>query len=68
MIINGEKVNLSELASPDFKALFDFAGVNAGRVAVERNGEIVRKADYEQIQLSDDDVIEIIHFVGGGSR
>jgi len=68
MTINGEKVALTELASPDFKGLFEFAGVNAERVAVERNGEIVRKADYGQVQLCDDDVIEVIHFVGGGNR
>lgn len=35
-------------------------------IAVERNGEIVSKSIYGQILLSDDDVIEVVRFVGGG--
>lgn len=35
-------------------------------IAVERNGEIVPKAQYEYIRLKDDDMLEIVHFVGGG--
>ena len=36
------------------------------QIAVERNGEIVPKAQFEQVMLSDGDVLEIVHFVGGG--
>ena len=36
------------------------------RVAVERNGQIVPKAQYDGIVLEDDDVVEIVSFVGGG--
>ena len=36
------------------------------RVAVERNGEVVRRADFDRIQLTDDDTLEIVRFVGGG--
>ncbi len=38
----------------------------ASRVAVERNREIVRKAEYEAVALSAGDRIEIVTFVGGG--
>ncbi len=41
-------------------------GYNAQRVAVERNGEIVRRADFEKELLRDEDTIEIVTFVGGG--
>ena len=35
-------------------------------IAVERNGEIVPKAKYEETILADGDKIEIVSFVGGG--
>lgn len=36
------------------------------RVAVERNGEIVPKAEYEETVLQDGDTLEVVSFVGGG--
>ena len=36
------------------------------RIAVERNGEIVPKAKYGETVLEEDDVIEVVNFVGGG--
>ena len=41
-------------------------GYNAQRVAVERNGEIVRRADFEKELLRDEDTLEVVTFVGGG--
>ena len=41
-------------------------GYNAQRVAVERNGEIVRWADFEKELLRDEDTVEVVTFVGGG--
>lgn len=35
-------------------------------IAIELNKNVVRKKDWENIKLSDDDKIEIVHFVGGG--
>ncbi|BDG79464.1 thiamine biosynthesis protein ThiS [Bacillus halotolerans] len=35
-------------------------------VIVERNKEIIGKEQYHEVELSDRDVIEIVHFVGGG--
>ena len=37
------------------------------RIAVELNREVVRRADWEKTILHDEDRIEIVHFVGGGS-
>ncbi len=37
------------------------------KVAVERNGEIVPRSTLEEAALTDGDVLEIVHFVGGGS-
>ncbi|MDY3281916.1 sulfur carrier protein ThiS [Dysosmobacter sp.] len=36
------------------------------RVAVERNGEIVPKAQYGGTVLADGDTLEVVSFVGGG--
>ena len=36
------------------------------RIAVERNGDIVPKREYESTILCDGDKIEIVSFVGGG--
>lgn len=41
-------------------------GFRTGRIAVERNGEIIPKSAYSQTLLSDADTLEIVHFVGGG--
>jgi thiamine biosynthesis protein ThiS len=35
-------------------------------VAVERNRHVVPRAEHEQTALQSNDVIEIVHFVGGG--
>ena len=37
------------------------------RIAVELNRAVVRRNDWSTTELSDDDRIEIVHFVGGGS-
>lgn len=39
---------------------------NPARIAVERNGEIVSKADYPATVLQDGDSVEVVSFVGGG--
>lgn len=42
------------------------AGYDPGQIALERNGNIVPKAQYGKTSLADGDVIEIVSFVGGG--
>ena len=36
------------------------------RIAVERNGDIVPKAQYGETILKDGDAVEVVSFVGGG--
>jgi len=40
--------------------------LEGGPVAVERNLEVVPRAEHATVLLSDGDVLEIVHFVGGG--
>jgi len=49
------------------KELLNQLSVLPGRVAVEVNLSVVKKADYPSFALKDGDVIEIVNFVGGGS-
>lgn len=41
-------------------------GYNAKRVAVELNGDILPKTQYDSTILHDGDSVEIVSFVGGG--
>ncbi len=36
------------------------------KIAVERNGEIIPKKKYQETVLTENDVIEVVSFVGGG--
>ncbi len=45
--------------------LLDTLGLH-GRLAVEVNQEIVPKSEHGQFELTDGDVIEIVHAIGGG--
>ncbi len=54
------------VAGKTLAAYLASSGYDRARVAVERNGEIVPKAAYEETVLQDGDVIEVVSFVGGG--
>ena len=38
----------------------------AKKIAIERNREIISKSTYNTVRLNDGDIMEIIHFIGGG--
>lgn len=48
------------------KALLHDTGLDDRKVAVERNREIVPKSTFGEVVLADGDVLEIVHFIGGG--
>jgi sulfur carrier protein len=62
--VNGEAMELPEGLT--IIALLQHLGVRAERVAVERNGAVVKKARHAEEILGQDDVLEIVTFVGGG--
>jgi sulfur carrier protein len=41
-------------------------GLDGGPVAVEKNLEVVPRAEHAAAVLLEGDVVEIVHFVGGG--
>jgi sulfur carrier protein len=48
------------------RALVEHLGLTEGPVAVEVNREIVPRALHKEHLVASGDVIEIVHFVGGG--
>ncbi len=42
-------------------------GLKPDRVAVEKNGDIVARRNWENLCVQEGDKLEIVHFVGGGS-
>ena len=64
LIINGEDRQFDSALT--ISALLDRLGMKPDRVAVELNRELVPRERWGTTQLSDDDKLEIVHFVGGG--
>jgi len=64
IILNGE----DREAAPDITvlALLESLGLAPGRVAVELNGDVLRRADFGRRTLRDRDRVEFVQFVGGG--
>jgi thiamine biosynthesis protein ThiS len=62
--INGETKAFDEALSVD--ALINALELDARKVAIERNMEIVPRSQYTKTTLQDGDAIEIIGFMGGG--
>ena len=62
--VNGDVIDVDDGLT--VKALVSQLGLDTGPVAVERNGEVVTRAKHEHTRLEEGDVIEIVHFVGGG--
>lgn len=46
--------------------LLEAMGITQGRVAVEVNEQVVRRAEHAATALRDGDRIEIVSFMGGG--
>lgn len=64
MHVNGMEMTLEKPVT-----LQDFLiaqGYDTRTIAVERNEEIVPKATYPEVLLQDTDILEIVHFMGGG--
>ncbi|MGN1230364.1 MAG: sulfur carrier protein ThiS [Anaerotignum sp.] len=61
--INGEAFDIAGKTLAEYLVSTQY---DPKRIAVERNGEIVPKANYGETVLEEDDVIEVVNFVGGG--
>jgi sulfur carrier protein len=62
--LNGEPYEGPEVMT--VAELLERLEIEAPRVAVELNLDILPKTEYAATQLKDGDELEIVHFVGGG--
>ena len=62
-MVNGET---GDYAVGDLVGLLAALSLDARKVAVERNLEIVPRSLFARTALADGDRIEIVHFIGGG--
>jgi thiazole synthase len=64
LTVNGEPRRIAAPAT--IADLVTALGLNPAKVAVERNAVIVPRSTLAEVALADGDVLEIVHFVGGG--
>jgi len=63
LTVNGKAESFDASTIADVVRHFDLEG---RRIAVEHNRMIIKRTEYETTSVKDADVIEILHFVGGG--
>lgn len=62
--VNGERRSLP--AGATVADLVAALGLKSNQVAVERNRELVRRAEHAAVVLAEGDRIEVVTFFGGG--
>lgn len=64
IFINGEAREMAD--GLNVAAMLDALDLPKQRVAIELNRRVIRKQEWDSTQVSDNDRIEVVHFVGGG--
>ena len=64
LLLNGEERDVADVVT--IADLVGALGLDARKVAVERNLEIAPRSTYAGTALADGDRIEIVTFIGGG--
>ena len=68
IVINGEARDFPELAPGSTLAdLIAALELKGDRIAVEQNGSLASRKDWQATPISDGDKLEVVHFVGGGA-
>ena len=62
--INGERHEIPDGLT--VAAMLEHLGMKGNRVAIERNLDILPRANWRETQVQSGDSFEIVHFVGGG--
>jgi len=64
LIINGETRSIPAVSN--VLELIQHLGIAESRIAVELNKNIIRRKDWGDTPIGDQDRVEIVQFVGGG--
>ena len=65
IVVNGEQVNCSDSLTVD-ELLVEQKVKMPEMVSVELNGQVLRRTEFEETSLKDDDRVEFLYFMGGG--
>lgn len=61
--VNGVQLNIDGKTISEY---IETTQYDIRRIAVERNGNIVPKSEYDKVILKEGDSLEVVGFVGGG--
>ena len=61
--VNGVALDIAGKTAAEYLAQTKY---DPKRIALERNGDIVPRSQYDKTVLEDGDTLEIVSFVGGG--
>ncbi len=64
VVVNGSRRSLP--GGRSVAGILEALDLHPGLVVVERNGDILRREAYADVQVEDGDRLELVHFVGGG--
>ncbi|MCF6287112.1 MAG: sulfur carrier protein ThiS [Candidatus Hydrogenedentes bacterium] len=64
VILNGENRDVE--SGTTIQKLLDELKLDGNALVVQRNDDIIEKADYATIRLDENDQVELVQFVGGG--
>jgi thiamine biosynthesis protein ThiS len=69
LVLNGQSRDFPDLAQgANLQDLIASLGLKGDRVAVEHNGTIVPRSEWPGAPLTENDRLEVVHFVGGGAN
>jgi len=62
--LNGKEFQIN--IGINLNELLNSLKIKINKVAIEVNGIIIEKGKYQKLKLSENDKVEIVHFIGGG--
>ncbi|MHC4112331.1 MAG: sulfur carrier protein ThiS [Planctomycetota bacterium] len=65
IVVNGEQIDCGDSVTIS-ELLVEQKVKMPDMVSVELNGQIVRRTEFEQTALKNDDKVEFLYFMGGG--
>ena len=65
LVVNGEQIDCGDSLSVS-ELLVEHKVKMPDMVSVEINGQILRRTEFEQTVLKEDDKVEFLYFMGGG--
>ncbi|MEG1596146.1 MAG: sulfur carrier protein ThiS [Lachnospiraceae bacterium] len=63
VLINGKKENTAGVTISQYLSAENY---DSKKVAIEKNGKIVPKSQYDTLLIEENDHLEVVSFVGGG--